>query len=220
MPHSCLRLTPIIVLLTCIGCAQKKPVSGIESTVRSPATVDNTEKTISFIGAGGVKLEGSLMVPAGSLEHRRPAVLLISGSGPTDRDGNQPGLTTDTLKQIATGLAGAGIVTFRFDKRAVASYANQWPKSPDQIGPFFSWTNHIGDAMAAWRTMQESSLVDNSQCAILGHSEGGLIALSMSQKVTPRALVLVGTPARQFDVLIHEQLSNQLILSGEAGRPG
>ena len=158
------------------------------------------------------------MVPAGSLEHQRPAVLLISGSGPTDRDGNQPGLKTDTLKQIATGLAAAGIVTFRFDKRAVATYSNQWPKNPEQIGTFFSWTNHIGDALAAWRTMRESTLVDKSQCAILGHSEGGLIALSMASRSMPRALVLVGTPARSFDVLIHEQLLRQLLLAGEDGK--
>jgi len=201
-----------------MGCAPKKLVSGVEGGDKLPVTLNATDQTITFTGAGGIKLEGSLMVPAGSLDHKHPAVLLISGSGPTDRDGNQPGLKTDTLKQIATGLAGAGIASFRFDKRAVATNAKQWPKSPNDFGPFFSWKNHIGDAMAAWFAMKKSGLIDSTNCAILGHSEGGLIALVMAQGARPVALVLAGTPARRFDVLIHEQLSKQLALAGETGK--
>ena len=182
------------------------------------ATTRETEQEVKFVGAGGVKLSGTLTIPAGSLAGHNPAVLIIAGSGPTDRDGNQPGLQTDTLKQIAHGLALAEIASFRFDKRAVATNAPQWPKDPAQFGPFFSWDNHIADALAAWEAMKNSGFVDKDKCAILGHSEGGTIALAMASKAKPVSLVLIGTPGRPYDALIHDQLSRKLNVSGPAGQ--
>lgn len=172
-----------------------------------PKTVD-----VTFEGAGGMKLSGKLLLPAG--EGRFAAVLLLPGSGPTDGDGNQPGLETNVLKLIAERLAAEGVASLRFDKRAVRRYAAEWPKDLGQIGEFFSWDNHIGDGMGAWRCMSARPEVDPKQCAILGHSEGGLLALSMAAKAKPAAMVLVATPGRNLMDVIDEQIERMATIQG------
>lgn len=198
------------------GCQNKQANSA--DVVKMPVTVKATDRTIKFKGAGGMDLEGSLMVPAGEMKGRHPAVLLISGSGPTDRDGNQPGLQVDTLKQFARALAAANIVSFRFDKRAVAQYRQKWPTDPAKLSAYFSWDNHLGDALGAWKAMVADDAVDPEHCAILGHSEGGIIALCVAPAAKPQALVLAGTPARPLDVLVREQLSKQAAKMGAEGK--
>jgi len=199
----------VLVSLAMVGGCKPKLAHGAEMEKFAMSVVP-VEHTVKFKGAGGFELEGTLMVPAGKQDAVYPAVLLLPGSGPTDRDGNQPSLKTDVLKQIAVALAKTGIVTFRFDKRAVAKYAAQWPKKPEDFGPWFSWDNHIADGMAAYKAMRDSVQVDKKNCAILGHSEGGSIALAMSPRARPQVLILIGTIARPIDVVIHDQLSRNL----------
>lgn len=196
----------VLIVLACsvAGC-RSKPIGAVDE-VHLPVTVEYTERELTFEGAGGVQLVGTLTVPAGSLSKAYPCVLLISGSGPTDRNGSQPNLNVNTMKQIAIGLAGAEIASFRFDKRAVARYAANWPKKAEEIGPYFSWKNHLMDALAAWKRMKAHGLVDPDKCAILGHSEGGMIALSIAAVARPEAIILAATPGRPYPALIHEQL--------------
>ena len=212
-------LRTIVVAGLClifVGCKNQR-IGSVEE-VKLPVTVKFTENILEFQGQDGTKLQGTLMVPAGSLSKSYPCVLLISGSGPTDQNGNAPGLKIDTMKQFAIGLAGADIASFRFDKRAVARYAANWPTSPAQIGPYFSWKNHLGDALGAWKRMRAHGLVDPDHCAVLGHSEGGMIALSIAPMAQPKAIVLLSTPGRSYDVLIHEQLAKNLAASGAEGQ--
>ena len=94
------------------------PATGAEATV---------QRLVSIKGIGGITLSGTIEIPPG--EGARPAVLLLSGSGPTDRNGNQPPtIITDLLKQVADGLAEQGIVSLRFDKRGVNQA--QIPRDP------------------------------------------------------------------------------------------
>src|SRR5690606_15539023 len=60
-------------------------------------------------------VNGSLLVPASA--ENPPLVILITGSGPTDRDGNQSFLKNDSHKKLARALAREGIASFRYDKR-------------------------------------------------------------------------------------------------------
>src|SRR3546814_6556905 len=77
---------------------------------------------VRFAGTGGIALAGTLTLPM-DVTKPVPAVLLLQGSGPTDRDGNQPpALRTDLLRQIADLLAARGIASLRYDKRGM--YAN------------------------------------------------------------------------------------------------
>lgn len=162
-------------------------------------------KNVTFKGVGGFDLVGTYLVPVAAKGCQ--AMLLIPGSGPTDRDGNQAGLKVDLLKDIAEKLASKGIATLRFDKRAVASvYMAKYPKSLAEMNDFFSWEAFSGDATAAFKYLQAQPEVDPKKVGILGHSEGGLIALDISQAVHPDALVLGSTAGRDLGTVIIEQV--------------
>src|SRR5438309_10683683 len=110
-----------------------------------------SSQQVTFKGVGGFDLNGTLLMPVGA--KNAPAFVLLSGSGPTDRDDNvnlpTMHLQIDVLKQVAERLAQEGVATLRFDKRAVHTYSDKWPKDMTQIGQFFSWDSFVGDAKAA-----------------------------------------------------------------------
>ncbi len=171
------------------------------------------ERAVEFTGAGGLTLRGTFTAPANASNAR--GLLLLPGSGPTDRDGNQPpALKTDLLKQVAAYLAGKGIATLRFDKRAAHVHAPDWPKGEKAINDFFGWEMFVGDAAAALKYLKVQKEVNRVQTGILGHSEGGLIALQLAHDLSgserPWALVLMGTPARPMADVIREQVSEAL----------
>lgn len=85
--------------------------------IRQAAGQSIKEELVSDSSARCV-LKGTLLIP----EHKAklPVVLIIAGSGPTDRDGNSPRLKSDYLKLLAENLAANGIASLRYDKRGVA----------------------------------------------------------------------------------------------------
>ena len=100
-----------LAAVTCFGLA----ACGSGGTT-SPTVSGTTTKDVTF-SADGTTTYATLEVPGHTDGQRLAAALLIAGSGPTDRDGNQkPSVTPNTLKQIADALAGQGVVTLRFDK--------------------------------------------------------------------------------------------------------
>ena len=177
------------------------------------------EKEISFSGANGIRLHGSLTLPAKTGKY--PAFLFISGSGPTDRNGDSNlGLKTSLFKSLASTLAENGIASFRFDKRVTGETRKLIPRDPVQLSEFCSWENFIGDAEAAFLTLSKFPEIDSSKTGIFGHSEGGMLALEIASKskaLHPAALILAGTPGRTIDLLLHDQLS--LIMSKQKASP-
>lgn len=172
-------------------------------------------KEATFTGAGGMKLRGTLDLPA-NVKTPVPGVLLLPGSGPTDRNGNQPpALVTDLLKQIAERLAKDGVATFRFDKRAAHGYSAVWPKGLAAMNDFFVWANFVSDAKAALKFLGSQPGVNPRKLIIIGHSEGGLIAAQIASDTAgkpdaPAALVLMGTAGRTLDILVREQVKASL----------
>ena len=163
-------------------------------------------REVQFKGYKGLELRGTFL-PA-KVGAKSAAVLLLPGSGPSDRDGNQTGLTIDILKQIAERLSEEGVASLRFDKRAVPTvYGKSYPKDLAGLGDFFSWEAFVQDAEAAFDCMKSQAEVDGARTGVLGHSEGGVIAIGMSKKSQPKGLILVSTPARNMGDLILEQLS-------------
>jgi len=174
----------------------------------SPAKAQTSEE-IEFVGSGPA-LYGTLRMPAPDPNGAEaPAVLFIAGSGPTDRDGNQPGLQTDLLKQWAEGLQARGIASLTFDKRAVARYADKWPKDVDEIAEYFSMENQQSDAKAAFEILRSRPKINSKRVFILGHSEGGIFALKLGNELehTPAGLVLAATPGRNLDDVIRAQIA-------------
>ena len=156
------------------------------------------------IDNNGVRLSGTLTLPD-SPPPRCPAVLLVQGSGPTDRDGNQPphGIT-NLLSGIAGALAGAGIASLRYDKRGQYRSAPA-PSGFEAVKVFARFENYVNDARAAFTTLTRQPDIAPTRCGVLGHSEGGLIALHMT--MPPVACVmLAATAARRVDLLLAAQI--------------
>lgn len=105
---------------------------------------------ISFTSNDGAVLAGTLTMPGGTVE-KVPALVLLQGSGPTDRDSNQPPvLRTDLLRQLAEGLAQKGIATLRYDKRGMHANAPGLPTDPKDYAAYFDWHRFVDDAYAAY----------------------------------------------------------------------
>lgn len=179
----------------------------------TPTQAAGKAQEVTFTGEGGLTMRGTLLVPEGAAGKKYPAVLLLPGSGPPDRDGNvRPVLITDLLKQIAERLAAQGVASLRYDKRSVATYAKDWPKDVAKVNAFFDWDKFVGDAAAGYRFLRQRPEVNSARVGIVGHSEGGLIALQLGKNLTqskeaPKTLVLLATGGRTLDVVIREQLA-------------
>jgi pimeloyl-ACP methyl ester carboxylesterase len=200
-----------IVASPAIGC-QKPP----QSPVGKPIKIEST-RNVKF-DSHGLMLEGTLQLPIGATS-KVPAILLLPGSGPTDRNGNSGlGITTDLLKQIAEELAKNGIASLRFDKRAIKIYASKWPKDLKEVNKFFSWQNFVDDAGAALDFLGKQPEIDEKRTGILGHSEGALLSLQLGSDrsaltTKPKVTILLGSTGRPMGIILHEQIARQLKLA-------
>jgi pimeloyl-ACP methyl ester carboxylesterase len=170
-----------------------------------------TETHVHFQGDGGVTIAGTLELPEQARPERlSPAILLIQGSGPTNRDGNQPpNLQTDLLRQLANLLATAGIASFRYDKRGMYENQNTLPKDQERLADFFSWSSFVNDAHAAFIFLMNYPGIASNRVGVIGHSEGGLLALDFATRYLPqpKVLILASTPGRPIGEVIRDQLS-------------
>ncbi|MBB6097109.1 hypothetical protein HNR42_000523 [Deinobacterium chartae] len=150
----------------------------------------------------GVTLHGTLEVPAG--QGPFPVALIIAGSGPTDRNGNNPiAGSNNSLKMLAEGLAARGIATVRYDKRGIGQSAMPAAREQDQ-----TFDDLVNDA-AAWMDFLRGD-ARFGKLAVIGHSEGALIGLAALQKQPAEAYVSVsGTGRNAADILL-AQLKPQL----------
>jgi pimeloyl-ACP methyl ester carboxylesterase len=167
------------------------------------------ERPVRFEGAGGVPLSGTLLLPRISEIQYVPGVVLIAGSGPTDRDGNNPLVPAriDVLKLIAERLAAARIATLRYDKRGIGASAPA-PSGIESQERFFAWDNIVADAKAAYGELLRHDEIKPYASAVLGHSEGGLIALAALPAMTwrpPYALVLAASPGLPMREILRRQ---------------
>jgi pimeloyl-ACP methyl ester carboxylesterase len=146
--------------------------------------------------------------PAGPIEgtfvdagKRAPVVLIIPGSGPTDRDGNNPlGVKAAPYRLLAEALAGNGVSTIRADKRGLfgskGAIAN-----PNGV----TIADYASDAHQWAAALRKHT---GAKCVwLLGHSEGGLIALAAAQQPAGLCgIILVAGPGRKLGTVIREQL--------------
>jgi uncharacterized protein len=166
------------------------------------ATVASTPSstTQSFVQAPGPlgPLKATMLAPAAG---GAPMMLIIPGSGPTDRNGNNPlGVRAATYRLLAEGLARRGIGTVRIDKRGMfGSRAAVVDGNAVTIGDYVTDTESW---IAAIRKQTGSPCV-----WIAGHSEGGLVALAAAQKVPDICgLVLISAAGRPLGEVLREQI--------------
>nr|WP_312231731.1 alpha/beta fold hydrolase [Pseudomonas sp.] len=155
-------------------------------------------------------LEGSLVLP--QRNEPVPVVLLVAGSGPTDRNGNNPGGGhNDAHRKLAQALAQQGIASVRYDKRGIAASFAATPHERD-----LSVERYVADVVAWVQQLRGDKRF--SQVILVGHSEGALIATLAANGSGADALVSIAGSARPIDQLLREQLHNRLPprLRGEA----
>lgn len=196
----------LICALSLPGCVSAQVHASRDLATGSSSSISQYSETPVDFESGGLVLKGTLAMPNHDASMQVPAVLLLSGSGPTDRDGNQPGLKTDLLKHIAASLAQQGIASFRYDKRSTRTYQASWPKDLPSQNTFWSWDNFLSDVKNGFLTMKGTTGIDKNKLFILGHSEGGVMALATSSELSPRALILMATPARSLSEVMHSQV--------------
>src|SRR6185437_16097957 len=135
---------------------------------------------------------------------RPPVALLIAGSGSTDHDGNGPQAKPATLKKLAEQLAARKIATLRYDKRGAGGWKPEFGKPED-----FRFKDYVNDAVSLVNYLRNSGKF--SHVTVVGHSEGGLVAILAARQVQVDRLVLLVTAARRQGDLLKAQLEKRQI---------
>ena len=140
-----------------------------------------------------------------------PAVVMVAGSGPTDRDWNSPLLpgSNGSAHLLAEALAEAGIASLRYDKRASGAHARE---NLQALMGKMSMQSHVDELAGAVRTLATQAFVDAGRIFGLGNSEGTLHVLNYqvhSPAIPFAGLVLTGAPGRPVGAVAQSQLAAQ-----------
>jgi pimeloyl-ACP methyl ester carboxylesterase len=158
----------------------------------------------------GITMYATLTRP--DTERTVPAVVLVAGSGPTDRDWNTPLLpgTNGSGRLLAEALADAGLASLRYDKRASGPHVSE--NLPAILGRI-SMRSHLDELVCAVQALASQEMVDANRIVGLGNSEGCIHLLHYAtgaQPVPLAGMVLCSPPGRAIGDLVLAQFSRQL----------
>ena len=140
-------------------------------------------------------IEGSLLLPASGISDK--LVIIIAGSGPTDRNGNQNFLKSNNLKKLAQGLSKENIASFRYDKRIVKQIRKGKVDNNIMFDDFVIDANSVIDYFSAQDTYKS--------IYIIGHSQGSLVGLlALSDKIT--GFISLAGAGNSIDLVIMDQI--------------
>lgn len=169
------------------------------SLAAAAAVADSRDRPVEAPGPLA-PLRASMPGPA---DPRSPVVLIVPGSGPTDRDGNGPlGLKASTYRLLAEGLAGKGIATVRIDKRGMFGSAAA-AADPNAV----TIEDYAVDVRSWVKVLRRQT---GARCIwVAGHSEGGLVALTADHDNSDICgLILMATAGRPLGQVLREQLQS------------
>lgn len=139
-------------------------------------------------------VDGTLLTPN---DGSTTLAIIIAGSGPTDRDGNQNFMKTNNLKKLAIALTNNGIASFRYDKRIVKQIRN------NNIDPNIKFDDFVNDAKDVIDYFKKQNKY--TKIYILGHSQGSLIGL-LAAKDRADGFVSLSGAGQTIDNVILEQI--------------
>ena len=182
-----------------VAVAQTAALRPMADTV-PPASAVESPYTIR---TGALQLHGTLTLPRGA-KGPVPVVVIIAGSGPTDRNGNSTlGIRPNSYAQLAWRLAERGIGSLRYDKRVLPGTNGQVNIASLSLEDFAADARAAADSLAGDKAF--------SKVILLGHSEGAALALLAAREDRAVAgAILVSGLGRPLSVVLREQLSRQV----------
>lgn len=179
------------------GGATPTTVAYVNPSYVDPNSFTETEVTV---GTGQWALPGTLTLPKGNGPF--PAVVLVHGSGPNDRD--ETILSNKPFKDIAWGLASQGIAVLRYDKRTLA-HSNLF--TPEVLKSLTLQEETIDDALLAVKLLRTKKEIDPQKIYVLGHSLGAIAAPRIGEQDPSIAgLIIMAAPTRPLEDIYTEQL--------------
>lgn len=146
------------------------------------------------------KIKGTLLFP--KLRNKVPLVLIIAGSGPTDRNGNNPMMINNSLKILAEGLCKNDIASLRFDKRGIGESKNAMT-----IESNLRFEDYVDDVKKWIEFLQKDERFES--VIVLGHSEGSLIGMIAIQKTKVKKFISIAGIAEKASKILREQIKMQ-----------
>jgi len=146
------------------------------------------------------KIYGTLLIPEKTFPV--PVALIIAGSGPTDRDGNQPNMINNSLRYLAENLTKNGIATLRYDKRLIGQ--SKTSQSESEI----RFEDYISDAKKWISTIKQDPRF--SKIIVIGHSEGSLIGMVAARESDADLFISLAGVSKPADKIILEQTKGML----------
>lgn len=155
-------------------------------------------------------ISGTLALPDD--EGTYPAVLLLAGSGPVDRDGNgrKGKYQTNLYKELAHFMTGLGFVTLRYDKRGTGKRAGDWMEA--------GLSDLTADAKTALLFLRDHPNVDPEKVIVCGHSEGTILATILAETMNPAGCMFLSGGVDNLMEALHHQ--RQLAYKELFAQPG
>lgn len=139
---------------------------------------------------------------------KKTLVILIAGSGPTNRNGNQIGMQNNSLKYLAEDLSSNGYNVFSYDKRVIAQIiAGNINESEGRFEDL------IEDAVSVYEYLKKTNRF--GKIVFAGHSEGSLVGMIASEKTKAAAYISIAGTGRTIDQVLIDQVAKQLPSSKE-----
>ncbi|MBU2527485.1 MAG: lysophospholipase [Bacteroidetes bacterium] len=145
----------------------------------------------------GSLIHGTLLTP--DQVEKPPLAIIIAGSGPTDRNGNQPMIQNNSLKYLAEALTNKGVATYRFDKRILTQMKAGTLREEDLS--FDDFVTDVRNIVAHFKN-------EFSKIYLIGHSQGSLVGMLAAQE-NVTGFVSISGPAQSIDQVLQKQIGQQ-----------
>jgi uncharacterized protein len=160
--------------------------------------------SVAAVAPGDNVLHSSLLLPK-EPGKAVPVVLMLSGSGPTDRNGNSPMLPgkNNSMQMLAEGLADSGIASLRYDKRGVGESVKAMVAESD-----LRFETYVDDAVAWCEQLRNDKRF--SVVVVAGHSEGSLIGMLAAKRCNADGFVSIAGAGHPAADILRTQLAGKL----------